>query len=215
MADENEEIYVFSEAAVLRSLDRLQSQSIHEHFSGYLAILRAGAAHPNDPIRVPDIKEFHNRYLLVKGAPKRMPFVRPFKSRGHGIELFNPNVSGSYSPASMRPGRPIADVVEAVGSGREASLRLRDNHANVAFERLLKSEKVPVGALACFLYRDYGFHLDRPDVAEVISIFREEFAMSRAVVNQNLNFKLLFEDDSSEFADADLVKLNHGNSDHA
>ncbi|AEG04570.1 hypothetical protein GOA77_29400 [Sinorhizobium meliloti] len=210
MAEPAEQFYVFSKDTVLRSIATLEQQQIHEHFSGYLAILRALKIGKGlEPVKVTDIREFHDRYLHVLGAPDRSPFVRPFKSRGKGLALFNPNVSGSYSPASIRAGRPLAEVVEVHGTNRDASYTLKDGHAAAAFKNLLRNRKVPVGALVAFLYRDYGFRLAQPSIEAVADLFREEFGLTGS--EGNGTFSALFFTDYGDFTTADLILAEEGN----
>lgn len=209
MAEPAEHLYVFSKDAVLRSIATLEEQPIHEHFSGYLAILRALAiGKGKEPVKVADIREFHERYLHVLGAPDRSPYVRPFKSRGKGLALFNPNVSGSYSPASIRADRPLAEVVEIHGSSREANYTLKAGHAAAAFKNLLRERKVPVGALVAFLYRDYGFRLAEGSIEGVADLFREEFGLTES---EGLStFNTLFSTDYANFSAADFDLAEEG-----
>lgn len=204
MVEPAEQLYVLSKESVLRSIATLERQPIHEHFSGYLAILRAlNIGRGVEPVKVTDIREFHERYLHVLGAPDRSPYVRPFKSRGKGAALFNSNVSGSYSPASIRADRPLAEVVEIHGTNREANYTLKEGHAAAAFKNLLKDRKVPVGALVTFLYRDYGFRLAEPSIEAVVDLFREEFGFSSSVGIPT--FGALFFTDYEDFSTADFV----------
>lgn len=209
MAEPAEQLYVFSKDAVLRSIATLEQQPIHEHFSGYLAILRALTIGKGlEAVKVTDIREFHERYLHVLGAPDRSPYVRPFKSRGKGLALFNPNVSGSYSPASIRADRPLAEVVEIHGTNREASYTLKDGHAAAAFKNLLRERKVPVGALVAFLYRDYGFRLEQPSIETVAELFRQEFGLTGSVGTPTFN--ALFFTDYGDFYEADFTLAEEG-----
>jgi hypothetical protein len=197
------ETYVFTKAAVLRSIRRLEQCQIHEHFAGYLAILRAIENNQGLPVRSADITEFHDRYLRVVGAQEKAPYVRPFKSRGQGLEIFNANVAGSYAPSSLRSKGKLIDVIEVTGERRGATYGLRDNHAPLALGRLLTS-KVPVGALTAFLYRDYGFRLIQPEVERVVRLFREEFGLSPDDPAKQEVFRVLFVDDSADFTPLDL-----------
>lgn len=205
MTDESSTLtYVFTKEAVLRAIAKLEEQPIHEHFPGYLAILRARQANQGLPIRLPDITELHDRYLRVVGAPDKSPYVRPFKSRGRGLELYNPNVAGSYGPSSLRAKGALKDVIEVIGENRNASYELKPNHAIVAQKNLLKGRKVPVTALTAFLYRDYGFYLDIPTVSNIVRIFRKEFGISEETEDQKAVFDTLFTDDVHEYKDSDL-----------
>ncbi len=205
MADQNnEQLYVFTKEAILRSIKKLEQLQIHEHFAGYLAILRAKQANNGLPIRSVDITSFHDRYLRVIGAPDRSPYVRPFKSRGHGLELFNANVAGSYAPSSLRARGALKDVIEVTGAHRNATYDLKPGHDEMARQNLLKGRKVPAASLAAFLYRDYGFELEQPKVESVVSLFREEFGLDR---DEQRVFRSIFEDDSGDFSDRDLMVL--------
>lgn len=212
MAEPTEKVYVFTKETVLRSIASLERQPIHEHFSGYLAILRAlRVGRGVEPVKVTDIKEFHERYLHVLGAPERSPYVRPFKSRGKGsLSLFNSNVSGSYSPSSIRAESPLAGIIDVHGTNREATYSLKEGHADAAFESLLRNKKIPVGALVAFLYRDYGFRLAEPLIQNVIYLFRDEFGLT--VGAGTAAFSLLFEDDTADFSPSDFEIAPDGDS---
>ncbi|TAV90446.1 hypothetical protein [Rhizobium leguminosarum] len=209
MAEPAEHLYVFSKDAVLRSIATLEQQPIHEHFSGYLAILRALTIGKGlEAVKVADIREFHERFLHVLGAPDRSPYIRPFKSRGKGLALFNGNVSGSYSPASIRADRPLAEVVEIHGTNREANYTLKDGHAGTAYKNLLRERKVPVGALVAFLYRDYGFRLAEASIEGVADLFREEFGLTGS--EGVPTFNTLFSTDYENFSAADFDLAEEG-----
>lgn len=200
------ETYVFSRDAVLRAIGTLEQCQIHEHFAGYLAILRAQKDNGGQPAGSSDIFEFHDRYLRVEGAPERAPYVRPFRSRGRGLETFNSNLAGSYAPSSLREKGKLIEVIEVTGERRTAAYSLRRNHASLAFDRLL-TKKVPVCALAAFIYRDYGFILDVPVIASVIRLFRDEFGLSAEDEKESTVFDICFVDDSANFSDGDLERV--------
>jgi hypothetical protein len=204
-----QQTYVFTKSAVVRSIRKLETCHIHEHFAGYLAILRAVKSNNAQPIRSADITEFHDRYLRVVGASEKAPYVRPFKSRGEGLETFNANVAGSYAPSSLRAKGKLIEVIDVRGERQGATYSLRADHATLARSRLLTSE-VPVGALTAFLYRDYGFRLDQPDVRRIIKLFREEFRLSPDPQAEQEAFALLFVDDSADFTSADLEVPSEG-----
>jgi len=206
VADENDSpAYVFSKDAVLRAIRFLEEAPIHEHFAAYLAILRANRSHPSDPVRSSDITDFHDRFLRVHDAPEKAPYVRPFRSRGRGLQAFNANVAGSYAPSSLRAGTALIGVVSISGSRSTVVYSLRENHASLALEHLLSNTRVPVIALAAFLYRDYGFHLEAPEISRVVQIFRDDFFGSGE--DAETSFKLLFDDDQTRFAASDLELL--------
>lgn len=209
MVDQSKEpTYVFTKKAVLRSIEKLKENYIHEHFAGYLAILRARQVNQGLPIQSSDLVEFHDRYLRVVGAPERSPYVRPFKSRGNkGLETFNPNVAGSYAPSSLRSGGKLIEVIRVTGRGRDASYALHDGHALLARKHLLGGDRVPITALTAFLYRDYGFHLDEPDVTSIVRLFRSEFGLAADIDEEREIFQNLFTDDTAAYTADDLEEL--------
>lgn len=204
--------YVFTKEAINRSIAALVVNPIHEHFAGYLAILRARQSNGQLGIRPADITDFHDRYLRVVGAPDKAPYIRPFKSRGQGLETFNANVAGSYAPSSLRTGGKLIDVIVVSGGQRNTTYGLQVEHATAALDRLLKGQKVPIGALTSFLYRDYGFLLEEPKVEHVVRLFRKEFGLAEDIADQQRIFGILFSDDLSNFTEGDLEALNKGDA---
>lgn len=206
--------YVFTRDAVLRSIRTLEACQIHEHFPGYLAILRGlKSAEPGEPVRSKAIWDLHNRYLRVEGDRGRPVYVRPFASRGsQGLAVFNPNVAGSYGASSIRARGKLSEVIKVEGEGQNTVYGLKDGHASLARHFLLK-RKVPVGALAAFFYRDFGFVLERPEVSRVIGIFREEFGLSEAISEERQVFDTLFADDAVSFGPADIQPLQEVRAD--
>lgn len=204
-------VYVFTREAVRRSILTLEDARIHEHFPGYIAILRgAKLAGPGEPIRSKVIWDLHNRYMSVEGSQERSIYVRPFKSRGkRGLEIWNPNVAGSYGASSIRARGKLSEVIEVEGEGPNAVYALKEGHAALARQFLLKVP-IPVGALAAFFYRDYGFRLDAPEVSNVIGIFREEFGLSPTIPEEQKTFDALFLDDAASFKPDDLERLHEG-----
>ncbi len=206
--------YVFTRNAVLRSIRVLEDSRIHEHFPGYLAILRGlKSAEPGEPVRSKAIWDLHNRYLSVDDDNERSVYVRPFASRGsRGLEVFNPNVAGSYGASSIRARGKLSEVIEVEGEGASATYGLKQGHAKLARQFLLEG-KVPVGALAAFFYRDYGFLLEDRDVSRVIGLFREEFGLTDSDPDEKQVFDTLFADDTASFAPEDLELPQGGQAD--
>lgn len=200
------ETYVFSRDAVLRAITSLVSQPVHEHFPGYLTILQSLRKGDDDVVRSAEINTFHDRYMRVDGDAKA-PYVSPFRSRGHGkLVRLNSNVAGSYAPKSLREGR-LGAVINVEEFGQGATYSLRDDHAALVSERLLRGSKVPALALAAFLFRDYGFQLEAREVTRALAVFRDSFGLRADVKEEASTFDLLFRDDSHEFADGDLRAL--------
>lgn len=159
-----------------------------------------------------DILEFHTRYLRAEGAPPRSPYVRPFKSRGRGLEFVNINVSGSYAPSSIREAGKFVDVVDVEGTGQDANYILIEDHAHAALNSLLSNKKVRAASLAAFLYRDYGFVLEEPSILRVLNIFRDEFGLRASEPAEQEIYETLFEDDTFRFSSSSLQRIEptHG-----
>jgi hypothetical protein len=210
VASPGDETFVFSIDAVRRAIGGLVANPIHEHFAGYLAVLRAMRLNNGAPAKSADIVELHERYLKAQGAPAKSPYIRPFKSRGQGLELFNSNVAGSYAPSSIRTKGKLTTVLDVQGSGKSATYGVHPNHASAALTSLLSGHKVPATSLAAFLYRDYGFKLEKREVARVRTLFRDEFGLRASVHDEQTVFNTLFEDDSANFKDTDLEGVSAG-----
>jgi hypothetical protein len=196
--------YVFTLAAVHAAIHSLTSQPIHEHFPGYLAVLRAKSLNGNKPASMADIVGLHDRYLRVEGAPEKAPYVRPFKSRGTGLEQINRNVPGSYAPSSIRA--RLKKVLEVVGEGPAATYDLKPDHANLALKHLLMNKRVPVIALATFLYRDYALTLDEVTVEELVFLFRQDFGLPETEDGSAI-FETLFSLGEADFNEEMLTTL--------
>ncbi|MBJ6986061.1 hypothetical protein [Devosia sp. MC521] len=205
-ASEAAQTYVLTIESVRGAIARLEHRFIHQHFAGYLAILRAKRRPGSTAVHMSDIVEFHDRYLRAANAPDEAPYVRPF-TQGHGLQQMNRNVAGSYAPSSVRANGTIGKVVAVVGSGRDATYDVRENHAAVALELFLENTKAPAASLAAFLYRDFGFVLDHPVMPRVVTLFRDEFGLRESVPEEKTIFDTLFVDDSSSFDVRELVQL--------
>jgi len=203
-ASEASQTYVLTTEAVRKAISNLEHRFIHQHFAGYLAILRAKRPHSGSSVHMSDILEFHDRYLRAADAPDDNPYVRPF-TQGHGLQQMNRNVAGSYAPSSIRGNGQIGKVVSVQGSGRGATYDLHNNHAALALKGFLQDQKAPAASMAAFLYRDYGFKLDDPKISSVVNLFRDEFGMRASEPAEKVVFETLFVDDSSLFEEADLM----------
>jgi len=204
--NETSQTYVLTVEGVRKAISRLEHRFIHQHFSGYLAILRAMRQNSASPVHMSDILEFHDRYLRVVDAPDEAPYVRPF-TQGHGLQQINRNVAGSYAPSSVRENGKIGKVISVVGSGRDATYDVRANHANLALDIFLQNQKVPAASMAGFIYRDYGFKLETCKMSSVVALFRDEFGMRASLDEERAIFDTLFTDDSSSFLDEELVAV--------
>lgn len=151
--------------------------------------------------------DLHNKYLSVDGNQGRSVFVRPFASRGsRGLEVFNPNVAGSYGASSIRARGKLSEVIEVDGEGPNAIYDLKSGHASLARKFLLK-QKVPIGALTAFFYRDFGFLLESQEVSRVVTLFRKEFGLEETIPEEQSIFDALFTDDAKSFSNGDIEPL--------
>jgi hypothetical protein len=197
--------YTFTIPAVRRSIDRLAKSRSHEQFPGYLALLHYEVSRDEVERDAADIANFYRKYLEVPGAPENRPFLQPFRSRGSGIRLSNSNTSGSYSEASIRPGRPLSHVLDIVPAAHEAKrvYRLKKGHAEAVLSEMLFGQPVPAVALAAFLFRDRAFSLPSPAPAHVVEVLRAWLHLDPGSPEAGI-FDTLFADDSAGYDPSDL-----------
>lgn len=192
--------FITAQAAKL-AYARLVSAKVHPHFPGYLAAVATAAVEKRtSDIRV-GFKKFYDNYLLASGAPPAKPYVQPFPdSLKPGAQLFNANVAGSYSPSSIRPDAPLRAVIEYNGRGRDITHTLRPDHERLALEHLAKN-RVPVHALATFLFRDHAIERDpaKADPDTVVQQFCVTLGYDLQVEELRHRFEVLYQLDSSMF----------------
>lgn len=177
MTDSSGQTFVLSTDVVTAALKELRTARIHPNFAGYLCLRKAiGKADPSIGIR-PNFQQFFDDFLRPSDGSNEKPFIRPFKENGDPASDIwtNPNVAGSYAPSSIRTGSPFRKVINIEGAGNSAMYSLVGNHPSEVLKNLLYGKPLSVGALAIFLYRDYGFDGKNPTISDLISIFREEF----------------------------------------
>jgi hypothetical protein len=168
--------------AVRKSLQKLIDAKIHQHFAGYLAILRTAAIEGRNSDLVPDYKGFYNDFFLAEGLPAKRPYVVPFKGNStKKPPLQNKNVAGSYAPSSLRGVAPLLSLVSIDSSGKGAADRysLKNDHAVKALGLLLRNTPLPVLELAIFLYRNYGFTEDSASADGLVTTFRSDFGLGQ------------------------------------
>lgn len=203
---EERETYVFTKDAVLRAVESLVSQPVHEHFLGYLALLQARRAEGVERLRSSVITDFFDQHMRIGGTPAK-PYVKPFRSRGHGkLVLFNANPAGSFAPSSIR--ETLGRVIVQQGPSRKITYSLQRNHAQLAAKYLLMGSQIPTMALTIFLYRDFGFTMSAPDLTLVAKFFREEFGLREDVKSENSAYERIFRDDIHEFSGGDLIAMS-------
>jgi hypothetical protein len=182
---------------VNESVAELVGLSLHQHFAGYLCLLRTAAAvdRPNE-LR-PDFTEFFDTFLRVPNAPPKLLYLRPF-TRGASREgvWSNENVAGSYASSSLREYGPFRKVVEVTGGGSQTLYSLREGHTQLALEHLAFGHRVPAVPLVIFLYRNFAFEPDgEPSLGMLVDIFKYEFGYGLGDPRQG-DFSVLFSDES-------------------
>lgn len=197
--------YVLTVPAVIAAIHRLSQRKSHEHFPGYLLLHHLGVA---QKVHVDSaaLNQARLSYLRVGGAPDKRPFIQAFRSRGRGPKLDNANSAGSYGAESIRSGQTLAKVVGTAKSRRTASgitYRFKPNHASVALSAMLDGRRLPAGATAAFLLRDYAFAIDPQNPGELVAAFKEWLRMDGNAAGQG-TFDTLFEDDSAEYGADDF-----------
>lgn len=204
------DLYMVREKIVAECLVQLRDQRVHNNFAGYLCIKRTSARDQSIVDLRVNFKEFFDTYLEMPGAPSsQKPYLQPFVPSEPNPDnaWFNRNVAGSYAPSSIRSGQPFSQVVSVNGRSRDARYSLKERHWELALTHLLFGQQLPVVPLAIFLYRDYGFNMEYPDVGVVVSVFREEFGYSIQNEQNELEFRYLYLDDSSAIDSSDWFEL--------
>jgi hypothetical protein len=183
---------------VNESVAELVRARMHEHFAGYLCMVRTAARDGSTTNLKPDFVEFFDTFLAVPNAPDGRPYLRPFNRAGSGPLSWNQaNVAGSYAPSSIRPNMAFASVVEINGQGTSATYSLRNGHARLALEHLAHGQKVPVVPLAIFLYRDFALLTEGdPSAAHLVQMLRHEFGYEDADGRVSDDFRVLYADES-------------------
>jgi hypothetical protein len=160
---------------VAQALHRLRSARIHPLFAGYLHLQKRSRELGRSTDLEPQFVEFYRRHFYVKDHPVGAPYIKPFThQRASERNLWlNENVAGSYAPRSLRAGQPFRQVVDVdVEEGRYS---LSPDHAAKAREHLLYDERVPVGELATFLYRDFGITDASTSLEHLVDKFALDF----------------------------------------
>lgn len=184
-ADAREAVYLIPVARVRESVQALLSRDTHPYFIAYLHLLRTATRSGRSDNLAPDWAELGRR-LEVAGRPSEKPYLRPFwmRARESGQEWLNRNLAGSFAASSLRG---VPQQVVAADGGK---FTLRSGHAGLALRYLLLGVRMPVLALAGFLYRDYGILEPEEQATEsLIRIFRTEHGFS----DRSADFDQLFD----------------------
>lgn len=205
----DERRYVLALPAVTAAIHRLSQRRSHEHFPGYLLLHHLGVAQ-RVHVDSAALNQARLSYLRVGGAPDRRPFIQAFRSRGRGPKLDNANSAGSYGAESIRSGQTLAKVVGTARSKRTPSgitYRFKPNHASVALSAMLGGRRLPAGATAAFMLRDYAFAIDPEDPRALVAAFKEWLRMDGGSAEPD-TFDTLFEDDSSDYGADDFEPVS-------
>lgn len=174
--------YVLKPSVVEECMWTLANASLHRHIPGYLCIRKtAGEEGRTDNLPF-HYNEFFDEFFRIRDDSADKPFLVPFTQSKNptrdGIWL-NSNVAGTYAPSSIRPNQALAQVIENEEGGHNARWRLRDNHWELAREHLCEGNKIPIEALAGFLFRDYAITSDDPALDDLVTAFTQEFGYDR------------------------------------
>jgi hypothetical protein len=177
--------HVLTKEAVKSGISALKSQRIHEHFPAYLHLRKLAVASGSLTGLSPDWKDVSD-LLKMPGGPPTKPHYRPFSSVNRKDESgywYNKNLAGSYAPKSMRATSSF--MLDSNGDSYE----LPGDHAQQAFDRLLKGKRVPAWALAAYYLRNDAFIFEgNGGYEELISAFTKEFEFE-----EGHDFNMLFE----------------------
>ncbi|WP_175887654.1 hypothetical protein [Burkholderia contaminans] len=169
---------------------------IHPAFAAYLCLkLASRSAGAVSGLR-PNFRNFFDTFLAVPGGPPKKPYVMPFAEQGQSISniWFNSNVAGSYAPSSIRPQSPMRKVSAFSGNGRKVEFNLIANHSDGAKTYMLFGGNVSAAALAVFFYRDYSFRGTTPSLADLVSIFRDDFGYRESHSDEVAQYRQLFDE---------------------
>lgn len=168
----HEQPYVLRVERVQESIRALLARDTHQHFIGYLHVRRRAGTEGTNEGLAPQWSELAER-LRIDGGPPDRPNFRPFWTgqRKNFQEWMNPNLAGSFSPASQR-----SVLGRVLKTDARTQFSLREHHWEAAREHLLLGVPMPVLPLAGFLFRDYGLVASTaPDAEALIALFRREY----------------------------------------
>jgi hypothetical protein len=185
--------YVLKPEVVQSCVSEISSRTINSVFAGYLGVKRAYAKNGKDSTEYDassdgvefDLHEYFNRYYLVDGRSDAH-FV-PFTEKSGALEtnLWLKHAPGTYTPSSAPVG--FRNVVEISGSRSDAKYKLKEDHWETVLDEHCDGERIPVDAVAGFLYRDFALKVEEaddnedsddgeePSVDLLLEAFRSEF----------------------------------------
>lgn len=175
-----ERTFVLGLEPIRWGIGQLLERRTHPWFPAYLQLRRvAGQRGALDGLN-PTWGDL-GHFLKTPGGPSNKPYLRPFWHQTTNADQawLNPNLAGSYSPASLRGGQAQSSVIEIEDSG----FVLKPQHWRLALTHLLYEEPMPVIPLCLFLYRDFGFTTNGPSLGptDLIEAFRGDFGYEGGV----------------------------------
>jgi hypothetical protein len=161
--------YVLKPEVVQSCVSEISSRTINSVFAGYLGVKRAYAKNGEDSTEYDassegvqfDLHEYFNRYYRVDGRSDAH-FV-PFTEKNGALEknLWLKHAPGTYTPSSAPPS--FEKVVEITGSRSDAKYKLKEDHWETVLNEFCDGMRIPVDAVAGFLYRDFALEVEEAD----------------------------------------------------
>lgn len=185
---------------VTLAVQTLRASKIHPTFAGYLCLKRAERLAGSSKDLRPAFREFFDEYLRPSNGTDGRPYLRPFSSTGDlsSEPWMNQNVAGSYAPSSLRERSPFRRIfsISQGASPNQFSWSFADASAEIAKRELLHNSRIKAWALAVYLYRDFLFESEdgTESLADLIGVFRDEFAFRQAEPGEASQFSMLFDD---------------------
>jgi len=200
--------YVLDSERVQDCMWRIVDARVHRHFPGYLCVKRLAERETRTSDLDFEYDAFFDTFFKVRDYAD--PYFVPFGQRHTNVEdlWFNENVAGTYSAQSIRPDQPFDRVVDVEKPDTQNKATLRSNHWELAREHLTGSDKVPVTAVAGFLYRDFAVEIDsEPDGEELVKIFRDEFGYDPDDSDEDEQYEHLYDSDDIEITSDDFTQI--------
>ena len=170
---EDQTAWTLTLPVVLWGMESLRGRRIHSFFPGYLQARKRAVEEGRSNDVPPNVREI-GPWLRVDGGPPSKPFYRPMVDTNAAAKSYwlNPNLAGSFAPASVRTTQPPGRVLTPGPDG----FTLLPDHETLARTHLLFDEPLNVVALAAYYYRNYAFTSDiKPETSLLVDAFRQDF----------------------------------------
>ncbi len=200
--------YVLDSNTIRDCMWTIVDAGVHRHYPGYLCTKRLSEREGHDQKLKFEYDAFFDMFFKVRDYAD--PYFVPFSQRHTQVDdlWFNQNVAGTYSAQSIRPNQPFDRVVDVEKIDNQNTVSLREQHWKKAREHLTGADKVPVTALAAFLYRDFAVEIDsEPNGEELVKIFRDEFGYDPDKADENKEFRHLYDTDDIEIVNDDFTQI--------